>query len=119
MLAHHDGAQAQALRLFEQAHELARHTLMAQVLLPGLVWLMLVNGRQPASGQMASAGDWVELTPEGRYVQAVLHGQSQWGDALRQTALMLGTGTDHPVPMVADAGDAALIRYTQYLPLPV
>ena len=44
---------------------------------------------------------------------------AQWGDALRQTALMLGTGTDHPVPMVADAGDAALIRYTQYLPLPV
>jgi len=119
MLAHHDGAQAQAMRLFEQAHELARHTLMAQVLLPGLVWLWLVNGRQPPSGQLASAGDWVELTPEGRHVQAVLHGQSQWGDALRQTALMLGTGTDHPVPMVADAGDAALIRYTQYLPLPV
>lgn len=119
MLAHHDGAQAQALRLFEQAHELARHTLMAQVLLPGLVWLMLVNGRQPASGQLASAGDWAALTPEGRHVQAVLQGQSQWGDALRQTALMLGTGTDHPVPMVAEAGDAALIRYTQYLPMPV
>lgn len=119
MLAHHDGAEAQAMRLFEQAHELARHTLMAQVLLPGLVWLSLVNGRQPGAAQLASAGDWAELTPEGRHVQSVLQRQSQWGDALRQTALMLGTGTDHPVPMVSDAGDAALIRYTQCLPMPV
>lgn len=119
MLAHHDGAQAQAHRLFEQAHELARHTLMAQVLLPGLVWLSLVNGRQPGANPLAAAGDWAELTPEGRHVQAVVLRQSQWGDALQQTALMLGTGTDNPVPVVAEAGDAALIRYMQCLPLPV
>jgi hypothetical protein len=37
MLAYFDGDPTQALNLFQQAHELGRHTLMAQVLLLGLV----------------------------------------------------------------------------------
>lgn len=119
MLAYFDGEQTEALDLFQQAHELGRHTLMAQVLLLGLVWLLLVNGRQPTTAQLSASGHWSDRTREGRHVLAMLKRGMHWGASVHQQTLMLGTGTDHAVSLVADAGDADLARYAEYLPMPV
>lgn len=118
MLAYFDGEQALALALFEQAHELSRHTLMAQVLLWGLVWLALMNGRQPAQAQQSAAGHWGDRTLEGRYVQSMVKNR-HWATALRHPVLVLGTGTDHAVPLASDHGGAVPMRYAEWLPMPV
>ncbi len=119
MLAYFDGDQTQALSLFQQAHELGRHTLMAQVLLLGLVWLLLVNGQQPTAAQLAASGHWSDRTREGQHVQALLKRGMHWGASMRQQTLMLGTGTDDAVSLVADSGDADMARYAECLPMPV
>jgi DNA-binding winged helix-turn-helix (wHTH) protein len=119
MLAYFDGDQTQALSLFQQAHELGRHTLMAQVLLLGLVWLLLVNGQQPTTAQLAASGHWSDRTREGQHVQALLNRGMHWGASMRQQTLMLGTGTDDAVSLVADTGDADMARYAECLPMPV
>lgn len=119
MLAYFDGEQPQALALFQQAHELSRHTLMAQVLLLGLVWLLLVNGQQPTTAQLSASGHWSDRTREGQHVQAMLKRHMHWGATVLQRTLMLGTGTDHAVSLVADASDADLVRYAECLPMPV
>jgi DNA-binding winged helix-turn-helix (wHTH) protein len=119
MLAYFDGEHTRALALIQQAHELGRHTLMAQVLMLGLVWLLVVNGHQPTAAHLSACGDWCERTREGQHLQAMLKRHAQWGVAVLQPTLMLGTGTDHAVPLVADAGDADLVRYAECLPMPV
>lgn len=119
MLAYFDGEQSEALALFQQSHELGRHTLMAQVLLLGLVWLLLVNGQQPTAAQLSASGHWSDRTREGQHVQAMMKRHVHWGATVFQQTLMLGTGTDHAVSLVADTGDADLVRYAECLPLPV
>jgi hypothetical protein len=80
---------------------------------------LLVNGQQPTTAQLAASGHWSDRTREGQHVQALLKRGMHWGAAMRQQTLMLGTGTDDAVSLVADTGDADLARYAECLPMPV
>jgi DNA-binding winged helix-turn-helix (wHTH) protein/tetratricopeptide (TPR) repeat protein len=122
MLCSFDGEPAPALHLFEQAHELARHAVLAHVLLFGLVWLALVNGRRPTPSQLSGCGHWCDRTQAGRHVRAAALRAFQWQAERRQRepALAWGTGTDHAVPMVSEAAEPpAHPAHTACLPMPV
>ena len=114
-----EGNASKALLLFEQACRLARGTLMSNILLFGHTWLALIDGRNPSPAQLGPAGQWVEVTREGRFVRGMLQNKPYWAMARRQLPVLLGTGVQSMEHGVCDVGEGGQVSYAHHLPLPV
>ena len=119
MIEYAEGNASKALILFEQACSLARGTLLCNILLFGLTWLALIDGRNPSPAQLLPAGQWVECTREGRHVRAMLHNKPYWAISRREHPVLLGTAAELLPHRVADVGSAGPSCYAHHLPMPV
>lgn len=121
MLNYFDADAQAALHDIELAIPLARHTSMAPMLQFAHVWLSLLCERPQALDALASTGDWVIHTREGRYLQAALQDHHRWTWRPRQLPLMLtsGSGTGVYSHLIADLGEDEPTRYVDHLPLPI
>ena len=119
MIEYAEGNAGKALPLVEHACRLVRGTLMSNILLFGLTWLALVDGRNPSPAQLLPAGQWVEATREGRYVRSMLHNKPYWAISRRKHPVLLGTATELLPHRVTDVDGAGPTSYAQHLPMPV
>lgn len=119
MLEYAEGNAGKALPLLEHACRLARGTLVSNILLFGLTWLALIDGRNPSPAQLMPAGQWVEGTREGRYVRSTLHNKPYWAISRREHPVLLGTATELLPHRVTDVDIAGPSSYAQHLPMPV
>lgn len=119
MLDYAQGQADKALAHFEQTRRLGRDTVMANILLLGHTWLSLVDGRNPSLGHLAPAGQWVECTPEGRYLRSMLINKPYWAMARQQETARVGTATELLQHEVTDAQGIRGGAYATHLPMPV
>lgn len=119
MIEYAEGNASKALPLVEHACQLARGTLVSNILLFGSTWLELIDGRNPSPAQLQPAGQWVEGTREGRYVRSVLHNKPYWAISRRAHPVLLGTATELQPHRVADVGGSGPSSYAHHLPMPV
>lgn len=119
MLEYAHGRSGEALACFEQSRRLGRDNIMVNLLLLGHTWLVLVDGRNPSLGHVASAGQWVECTPQGRYLRALLMNKPYWALTTQREPERVGTETDLLHHEVADAQGIDSSPYANHLPMPV
>lgn len=92
---------------------------MSNILLFGLSWLSLVDGRNPSATQLVPAGQWVDETREGRHVRAMLHNKPYWAMSRRDHPVLVGTATELVPHRVSDVGSLGQASYATHLPMPV
>lgn len=119
MIEYAQGHAGKALAHFEQTRRLGRDTVMANILLFGHTWLTLIDGRNPSLGHLASAGQWVECTPEGRYMRSTLINKPCWALAQHREPARVGTATELLSHEVAQAQGIRGGHYATHLPIPV